>query len=98
VDSVDRFVSEIGALFAERTGQEDLQRVAERHVAALIGRNAFGEEGFASRSDVVAVLRAARNRIEALTADQLAKRNVLSEIDKMLAIVGRPNLPPPSLI
>jgi len=94
VNAVDRFVVEIRAVFAELTDQKELQRVAARHVAALIGRNAYGENGFAASWDVAGILREARNVVQTLTANQLAKRSVLVEIDKVL---GRQNLPPSSL-
>src|ERR1700733_12016192 len=97
MNAVDLFNVEIRALFDKSTDHEELQRGASRHVAALIGRNAFDESGFAPRSDVAVVLREARKNIEALAADQLAKRIVVVEIDRVLAIIGRPNLPPPSL-
>ena len=74
-----------------------MHRQVVRSVSALVGRAGVTETGFAPAGEVAVLLREARTRIASRMGDVSVKSTVLAEIDKALAVVGRSNLPPPSL-
>ena len=98
MDFVDQFIFSIEDILDRRPAPEELQRVVVRSVSALVGRAGVTDDGFAPPQSVATILREARARVAGRTGDASVKSVVLIELDKALAVVGRTNLPPPSLL